>query len=130
MKDIRENSTAKIALRSHNIENEIWFRLYENEKSFIKKLYFKILAKRILRFEKKVINTYDLLIPITYRDAVEYQKYGNKKPGKVIQTGIPVNQIADGLKIRKKRKLYFLGSLDWLPNQEGILWLFEMYGQC
>jgi hypothetical protein len=40
---------------------------------------------------------------------VEYQKYGNKKPGKVIQTGIPVNQIADGLKIRKKRKLYFLG---------------------
>lgn len=122
MKDIRENSTAKIALRSHNIENEIWFRLYENEKSFIKKLYFKILAKRILRFEKKVINTYDLLIPITYRDAVEYQKYGNKKPGKVIQTGIPVNQIADGLKIRKKRKLYFLGSLDWLPNQEGILW--------
>lgn len=120
--DIKTHSEAKISLRSHNIENEIWHRLVENETSFIKRLYFKILAKRVERFEKKVINQYDLLVPITYRDAVEFQKVGNKKPSKVIQTGIPVEQISEGLRIRKTRKLYFLGSLDWLPNQEGIMW--------
>jgi hypothetical protein len=125
IKDIRANSSAKIALRSHNIEHEIWRRLVENEKSFIKKFYFKVLANRVERFEKKVINQYDLLVPITYRDAVEFQKIGNKKPSKVIQTGIPIEQIADGLTIRKDRKLYFLGSLDWLPNQEGLLWFVK-----
>ena len=125
IKDIREHSDAKISLRSHNIENEIWHRLVENETSIIKKLYFKILARRVEKFEKKAINNYDFLIPITYRDAVEYQKYGNNKPSKVIQTGVPVTQMADGLKIRKKRSLYFLGSLDWLPNQEGIIWFVK-----
>ena len=125
IKCIRENSKAKIALRSHNIENEIWNRLHSNEGFSIKKLYFKNLSKRITKFEKQVINQYDFLIPITYRDAVEYQKLGNTKPSKVIQTGIPSNDIAEKIKVRKKRKLYFLGSLDWLPNQEGVLWFVK-----
>lgn len=123
--DIRKSCNAKISLRAHNIENEIWHRLVENETSFIKRIYFKILAHRVEKFEKQVINKYDLLVPITYRDAVEFQKDGNTKPSKVIQTGIPIEQIAEGLKIRKKRKLYFLGSLDWLPNQEGLMWFVE-----
>ncbi len=122
---IRENCASKIALRSHNIENEIWKRLYKNEKFGLKKLYFKNLAKRISKFEKSWINKYDYLIPITYRDAVEYQKLGNKKPSKVIQTGIPEKRIAESLTVRKERKLYFLGSLDWLPNQEGVLWFVK-----
>lgn len=122
---IRQNSKARLTLRSHNIENEIWNRLHSNEKLGLKKLYFKNLSKRIKRFEKSVLNKYDFLVPITYRDAAEYQKLGNKKPSKVIQTGIPSKDIVDTLKVRKERKLYFLGSLDWLPNQEGVLWFIE-----
>lgn len=125
IKAIRENSNAKIALRSHNIENEIWKRLHKNEKSFFKKIYLKILSRRVERMEKKAINQYDFLIPITYRDAVEYQKIGNTNPSKVIQTGIPTDEICTKLTVRKERRLYFLGSLDWLPNQEGILWFVK-----
>ncbi|MBN2487082.1 MAG: glycosyltransferase family 4 protein [Bacteroidales bacterium] len=122
---IRKNSSAKISLRSHNIENDIWKRLYKNEKSLIKKIYLYILYKRVLRMEKQTINEYDFLVPITYLDAVEYVKYGNKKPSKVIPTGIPAADIASELKVRGKRKLYFIGSLDWLPNQEGIMWFIK-----
>lgn len=122
IKTIRENSSAKISLRSHNIENEIWKRLYSNEKYSLKKFYFGVLARRVERMEKEVLNTYDFLIPITYRDAVEYQKYGNKKPVKVIQTGIPAVEIDEKPTTRNIRQLYFIGSLDWLPNQEGVLW--------
>lgn len=122
---IREYSKSKIALRSHNIENEIWKRLHVNEKFNLKRLYFKNLAKRVSRFEKKIINQYDFLIPITYRDAAEYQKLGNTRPSKVIQTGIPSKDIVDKPTVRTNRKLYFLGSLDWLPNQEGVLWFVK-----
>jgi glycosyltransferase involved in cell wall biosynthesis len=125
VKAIRENSDAKIALRSHNIENEIWKRLHLNEKSFFKKIYLKILSRRIERMERKAINRYDFLVPITYRDAVEYQKIGNTNPSKVIQTGIPTDEICNKLTVRKERRLYFIGSLDWLPNQEGILWFVK-----
>jgi glycosyltransferase involved in cell wall biosynthesis len=122
---VRKYSKAKIALRSHNIENSIWKSLYSNEKSIFKKLYFGILYRRVERMEKKAINSYDFLVPITYSDAVEYQKYGNLKPLKVIQTGMPATEIAKELKIRETRRLYFIGSLDWLPNQEGILWFVK-----
>lgn len=122
---IRQNSNSKIALRSHNIESEIWTRLYQNEKFNLKKLYFKNLSKRVSKFEKKAINKYDFIIPITYRDAAEYQKLGNKKPIKVIQTGIPDENIITSLNVRENRKLYFLGSLDWLPNQEGLMWFVK-----
>lgn len=125
VESIREVSEAKIALRSHNIEHEIWIRLFNNEKSFYKKLYLGIIAKRVKRMEKKAINQYDFLIPITYRDAVVYQKLGNSKPSKVIQTGIPASEIAEELTIRKDRRLYFIGSLDWLPNQEGLIWFID-----
>ena len=122
---IRKNSRAKISLRSHNIENEIWKRLYVNEKAVLKKFYYGVLARRIEKMEKKALNQYDFLIPITYRDAVEYQKMGNKSQYKVIQTGIPSAEIAQEIKVRDKRKMYFIGSLDWLPNQEGIMWFVK-----
>jgi glycosyltransferase involved in cell wall biosynthesis len=122
---IREVSNAKIALRSHNIEHEIWLRLFNNEKSLFKRIYIGILTKRVKRMEKRTINLYDYLVPITYRDAVVYQKLGNTKPSKVIQTGIPTAEITKELKIRKDRRLYFIGSLDWLPNQEGLIWFIE-----
>lgn len=125
IKIIRKHSSAQIALRSHNIEHEIWHRLYENEKSIFKKFYLGVLSRRVKRMENKAINDYDILVPITYRDAVEYQKMGNQKPSKVIQTGIPTSEIEENLTLRKERRLYFLGSLDWLPNQEGLLWFLE-----
>lgn len=119
---IRENSSAKIALRSHNIENEIWHRLRNNEKSILRRIYLGILARRVEKMEKKAIDRYDFLVPITYRDAVEYQKLGNTNLSKVIQTGIPAAEIEKEIKVRKERRLYFIGSLDWLPNQEGLRW--------
>jgi polysaccharide biosynthesis protein PslH len=122
---IRKFSDAQIALRSHNIEYKIWKKLYSNEKSVFKKFYLWVLARRVKAMEQKSINAYDYLVPITYIDAVQYQKFGNKKPSKVIQTGIPAAEISDELKIRKDRKLFFIGSLDWLPNQEGILWFIK-----
>lgn len=122
---IRKTTDAKIALRSHNIENDIWKSLYSNEKSLLKKFYYGVLARRVERMEMNVLNDYDFLIPITYSDAVVYQKFGNTKPIKVIQTGIPAVEMAQELKVRAKRRLYFIGSLDWLPNQEGILWFVK-----
>jgi hypothetical protein len=64
---IRKYSDAKIVYRSHNIEHEIWERTSALSKG-LKRLYFKVLAKRIKTFEKNFLNDYDLLVPITERD--------------------------------------------------------------
>ncbi len=122
---IRQNSKALIAYRSHNIEHEIWERSVKQARGF-KKIYLKILTKRIKRFEQKAINSYDVLIPITQRDNKKLQQMGNTKPSLVIPAGFDTQKFGQNTKSESaKNDLFFIGALDWAPNQEALLWFFE-----
>lgn len=121
---IRENSNAKIAYRSHNIEHEIWNRSAVMAKGFVK-LYFKILSKRLRKFEIEILNSYDLLVPITERDGAILDKLGNKKPRHVSQTGIDASMLIPNSKKLEHPSLFHIGSLEWAPNQEGLIWFLE-----
>ncbi len=122
---IRKHSKALIALRAHNIEHEIWQRTAQQEKSFLKKHYFKILAKRIMKFKKMILNTYDLLVPITQRDADRFTLFGNTRPMHVSPVGYQIaNRHPEPDKIRFP-SVGCLGTLDWFPNQEGLIWFVD-----
>ncbi|HEX2394456.1 MAG TPA: glycosyltransferase family 4 protein [Bacteroidales bacterium] len=127
IKLIRNNSDALIALRAHNVEHEIWTRIAAEEKGFYRKLYFTLLAKRLRRFEEEALNSYDLLIPITERDNEKFRIMGNKKPSHVCPAGVDIKNTDPGNnEVPQERyspfTLFYLGSLDWIPNQEGLLW--------
>jgi Glycosyltransferase len=121
---IRKYSSAKIALRAHNVEHEIWQRMVENEKSLSKKWYKRIIAKRMRSFELAYINSYDLLVPITSRDADFFSQNGNAKPMHVVPLGLepmsPLFSIDNST--AEFPSFSFLGALDWQPNIEGLEW--------
>ncbi len=122
--DIRKNSHATIVYRAHNIEAEIW------ERSALlasgpKKWYVKSLATRIERFERAMINQYDLLVPITERDNHKLHELGNKKPSHVCPSGIDLDMIIPGRISPDYPSLFHIGSLEWAPNQEGLLWFLK-----
>ena len=121
---IRENSKAKIIYRAHNIEHEIWSRTAVMAHG-LEKWYLKNLSKRIKKFEVQTLNKYDLLVPITGRDGAILDKLGNKKPRHVSQTGIDSSVLIPNSKNLKHPTLFHLGSLEWSPNQEGLIWFFE-----
>ena len=85
----------------------------------------KILAKRIKKFEKKWLNSYDLLVPITERDGAILDELGNIKPRQVSQTGIDSSVLIPNAKKLEHPSLFHIGSLDWTPNQEGLIWFLE-----
>jgi polysaccharide biosynthesis protein PslH len=122
---IRKWSDAKISLRSHNIEHEIWHRTALNETSKIRSLYLKILAKRIKNLKLKYINCYDFLVPITARDGRRYNFFGSRKPQIVIQTGVDMNNYPINKQNEEYPGFFHLGALDWMPNKEGLLWFLE-----
>lgn len=125
---IRECSSAKIAYRAHNVEYEIWQRLANETKNFAKRWYLKNLAKRVERFEKSMLNTYDFLIPITKRDGETYNRIGNTKPQFVAPTGIFVKDLPQKHSNEETAvSLFHIGALDWAPNQQGLLWFL---GNC
>ncbi|MBO4613904.1 MAG: glycosyltransferase family 4 protein [Bacteroidales bacterium] len=124
---IRKYSSAKIALRAHNVEHEIWQRMVENEKSLPKRLYKRIIARRMRRFELSCINSYDLLVPITERDADFFSQNGNAKPMHVVPLGLepksPLFSIDSST--GEFPSFSFLGALDWQPNIEGLEWFVQ-----
>jgi glycosyltransferase involved in cell wall biosynthesis len=121
---IRKYSNAKIVYRAHNIEHEIWERTAAMAKGW-EKIYFRILSRRIKKLEKGMMNQYDLLVPITERDGKILDELGNKKPRHVSQTGIDSSVLIPNSKKLKHPTLFHIGSLDWTPNQEGLIWFLE-----
>jgi len=122
---MRKYSTAKIAYRAHNIESEIWERKAGREKNTLKKFYFNIIAKRLLTLEESIINKYDVLIPITDRDAEVLRLMGNKKPVCVVPSGYNIDMMPEIVPNKAGPSIGYIGSLDWTPNQEGLLWFIE-----
>lgn len=122
---IRKHSKAKISLRSHNIEHEIWQRAAVNESSVVKKTYTKNLASRIKRFKLRFLNQYDFLVPITKRDAERYQTLGNTVPIHVTPTGVDKNKYIINNENTSFPGIFHIGAMDWIPNQEGLTWFID-----
>lgn len=123
---IRKHTKATIAMRAHNVEHEIWQRIADNTSWQPKRGYLSHLAKKLKRFEVNSLSDYDLLIPITYRDERIFKELGYQ--GKTVVMPIGVNgqdYQADWKSYERPISLSFIGTLDWLPNQEGLLWFLD-----
>jgi glycosyltransferase involved in cell wall biosynthesis len=121
---IRAHSAAKISMRAHNLEYEIWERTARNASS-LKSWYFKNLAQRIKKLEVGQLNDFHAIIPITHRDADSLKQMGCGLPMHITPTGVDVkNQKLQTQEIEFP-SVFHIGALDWPPNQEGLLWFFH-----
>ena len=114
----------KVSLRAHNLEHEIWKRKSIHEQNPLKKWYFSILARRIARLEKNLLASIDLLIPISDRDGASLQKMHATPQMITIPTGFETSEYPFR-PVPVKRDIFFLGALDWMPNQEGLEWFIR-----
>jgi glycosyltransferase involved in cell wall biosynthesis len=123
---IRKCTLALIALRAHNVEHIIWKRLAKTERHPLKKFYLRNMADRICQFEHHAIHHYDCLLPITPLDSDHFQRMGNTKPIFVCPAGFDTESLySDQIHVSDVTDLFFLGALDWTPNQEGIIWFIK-----
>ena len=121
--EIFGESQAKIVLRSHNVEHEIWERIVKNSKSGPKKWYLNRLMKQLKRFELEKNNEIDSLVAITQRDMDYFHKLGFNGIGHVTPIGLATSHYEPNWNsFTEKPTLSFIGSLDWLPNLEGVEW--------
>lgn len=124
---IKRHSKAKIVLRSHNLEHIIWERLSNSEENKLKKIYLKHLAKNLKKYELEVINQVDAIASISCEDTTRFKKFKCNVPIESLPFGIDISKmpfqsptVPEG-----KVKFFHIGSMDWSPNQEGILWLLD-----
>jgi polysaccharide biosynthesis protein PslH len=123
---IQQHSKAKIAIRAHNVEHEIWDRIADSSEFFFKKLYLNVMNTRLRRFELQNIDKADILLPITERDLLIFRSLGFTGKALVTPVGFDSSAyIPDKASFSRPISIGFLGSLDWQPNQEGLKWLID-----
>lgn len=119
--------TSKLVYRSHNVEHEIWKRIERQTSNPLKKWYLGVLANRLMNFECKMLNHTDGLMAITSRDLEQYRQHGLEKPAITLPIGLNFEKYKrndTGLS-DSPADVSFIGSLDWLPNTEGLQWMLE-----
>ena len=123
---IKKHSNALVVMRAHNVEHEIWERLQKNVRSLPKRWYLKYLTSKLKRFEVNKLNDYDFLVPISDADLIKFRNLGYANGAHTIPIGLDLEQYSPKpLTIDKKISMAFIGSLDWLPNLEGISWFIN-----
>ncbi|MDF9475231.1 glycosyltransferase [Bacillus cereus] len=116
-----------VILDQHNVENMIFKRYLESEKSFAKKLIGYMEYKKLERFERKAMQKADQIVCLSEEDKHSFENLGIHNE---ILNVIPIH-----MDIKKeynysphqpgKLKILFLGSMSWYPNQSGIQWFME-----
>jgi glycosyltransferase involved in cell wall biosynthesis len=122
---IKKYSNAKIAIRTHNAEHIIWERHIKNESNFIKKIYLQLQNKRLKKTEIDFLNKADAIVTITESDKQIFTKSGINKKYFVSPTGIDLKRYLIDNTLEKMNTFFHLGSMDWLPNIEGVNWFIE-----
>lgn len=119
---IRKSCSAKILLRTHNVEFMIWDRLAKNQSSFLKRFYFKKLAKDLKVAELSILKKVDGIACITKQDKTIFKDLGITTPMTTIPVAIDHNEGVCNYSINT---FYHLGSMNWNPNIEAVKWLID-----
>ena len=121
---IREHSKAMIVLRAHNVEHKIWERIAKETSFFIKRWYINHLANTLKEYELSALETVDGIAAITRKDAAFFRKYCSK-PIIDIPYGVYPEEFTPKYEIEGHPKFYHIGSMNWMPNEEGIRWFID-----
>jgi polysaccharide biosynthesis protein PslH len=122
---IRKNSAAKIIFRAHNVEHRIWERMTKATHNPLKRAYLGLLTRRLLHYEQRIIPTVDGIAAITGNDAKFFAQYAGKVKVTVVPFGINPEEYVYTPQEARQISLCHIGSMDWLPNTEGIKWFLD-----
>ncbi len=124
---VQKNTRAKLLYRAHNIEHLVWLRLSEQKSDPFKKSYLRMHAKRIRNFELQQLNKFQAITVFTPQDKAALLGYGTEIPVEISPVAIDLDRYKPDFTKTEFPSLFFLGSLDWLPNREGIEWFLNTF---
>ncbi|HUQ94611.1 MAG TPA: glycosyltransferase family 4 protein [Bryobacteraceae bacterium] len=112
----------KAILFQHNVEAQIWRRHVEHAGNAWKRGYFQLQATRMETYEREVCRRVKRVIAVSENDAQQIRRNYGITGVTAIPTGVDIDFFCPPPHPEPKADLLFLGSMDWMPNIEGIQW--------
>lgn len=111
-------------LFQHNIETMIWRRRAEQAHNPIERIYINGQAKRMFQYEQRMSQQAGFVVTVSPSDAELTRKLFHVSHVADVPTGVDTEYFArpDTLPVAPHSDLVFVGSMDWLPNIDGMSW--------
>ncbi len=107
-------------LFQHNVEAEIFDRHVEMASNPIKRTYMKLQRRRMRRFEAKTGFEFDGIIAVSQRDREHFERKYGWNHVEAIDTAVDTEYFHPTDEPEQADRVLFVGSLDWMPNQDGV----------
>lgn len=125
-----ENRRLPWVLFQHNVESRIWERHARHASGWLRKIFFTMQWKRMEAFEAGASSRFDGVIAVSESDAESFRSemhldnvLGAVPTGVDLEYFSQVEQ-ASG-KTAQPPAIGFLGSMDWMPNQDAVRYYDE-----
>jgi sugar transferase (PEP-CTERM/EpsH1 system associated) len=124
--NVPSNLGVTTVLFQHNVEATIWQRHASVAKDPVRRAYLRAQWRRMRQFEAKECRRFDRVVAVSDADsAVIRSEYGVVDVGSV-PTGVDLDYFSPPTALlRQGSEILFVGSMDWMPNEEGIRWFVE-----
>ncbi len=126
--ELRNLTNAPVILREENLEMEIMRRFAENQKNLFIKYYSVIQYKKFVKYEPMICGKFNLTVLMSKEDEQKLLAFNPDVKTKVIPVGVEESLLELVTVAKQRFTLIHIGSLNWLPNLDGIRWfLNEIY---
>ena len=122
---IRNEVDIPVVLREHNIELKIMQRFYEQQKNIILKKYSGLQYNKFLKYEPSITGKFDKCIMVSMHDEEILKELNPNVKTTVIGVGVDKELLAMRKSNTIPYSIFHLGSLEWLPNYDGLNWYLE-----
>jgi sugar transferase (PEP-CTERM/EpsH1 system associated) len=112
-----------VVLFQHNVEAAIWERHAAVAGPIVKKLYMREQWRRMRGFERDACRRVDHVIAVSDVDRETFARDYGVTSCSAVATGVDTEYFQPSRRIpRHHARVVFTGSMDWMPNEDGIAW--------
>jgi sugar transferase (PEP-CTERM/EpsH1 system associated) len=124
--NVPEGLPCPVVLFQHNVEAMIWERRTRVAGNPVMRLYMGEQWRRMRQVERAQCLRFDHVIAVSPEDAATFrQQYGVERVSSV-PTGVDTDFFRpSGTVPRKQGSIVFTGSMDWMPNEDGMIWFVD-----
>lgn len=126
---IKLNKRLPMLLTEHNIESQILKRAAENEKNPIKKFYFYIQYMKLQSYEAFACKRFNRVVAVSKNDKEFLSKFIPYEQISIVSNGVDTcffsPEVSECRDRDLKKRLVFTGSMDWLPNDDAMLYFIK-----
>jgi sugar transferase (PEP-CTERM/EpsH1 system associated) len=124
--NVPANLSCPTVLFQHNVEAMIWRRHFEVQKNAAKKTFLRGQWRKMQKFEAAMCRQFDAVVAVSVEDRDLMKREYNVQNVYDIPTGVDVDFFRPSGRITAEpTHLVFTGSMDWLPNEDGIRYFTE-----